>query len=471
MALRPTDAREKALAVNLDPRRYGTFAEIGAGQEVVRWFFRVGGAAGTIAKSMSAYDMKFSDEIYGPAPRYVARERLEAMLDYEQALLRTRLGESRGHDTAFFTFADTVSARNFKGTNDCHGWLGISFQSHPRDADSRIIVHVRMLDADASAQQEALGIVGVNLVYGACMLYHEPAELLDSLMEGLGRDRIEIDMVEFSGIEFRNVDNRLMSLRLVQAGCTGAAMFAGKGAVLQPSEVLRKRPILIERGHYRPVTRYHLEMMRAAREQFVEDDGVEPEEILSVCEITMRQLRASGGEVDMQDFLSRADMLACTGHVVLISDFAEYFRLAQYLRRYTQRQIRLVTSVVTLMELFDPRLSEHLDGGILESFGRLFKNDLKLLVAPRRDRHTGRNRTLADVQLPEPISLMFAYLVRTGSIEGLNNVRPEHLAVRSAELIEAIARGSADWEAGVTDEVAQLIRTRRLLGYRGVSPA
>lgn len=468
---RPTDAREKALAVNLDPRRYGTFAEIGAGQEVVRWFFRVGGAAGTIAKSMSAYDMKFSDEIYGPAPRYVARERLEAMLDYEQDLLRSRLDESRGHETAFFTFADTVSARNFRGTNECHGWLGISFQSHPRDADSRIIVHVRMLDQDASAQQEALGIVGVNLVFGACMLSHEPDELLSSLLDGLSRDRIEIDMIEFSGIEFRNVDNRVMSLRLVQSGYTGAAMFAGKGAVLQPSEVLRKRPILLERGHYRPVTRYHLEMMRAAREHIFEQDGIDPEEVLSVCEITMRQLLARGGEVDMQDFLSRADMLACTGHVVLVSDFAEYFRLAQYLRRYTQKPIRLVTSVVTLMELFDPRLSEHLDGGILESFGRLFKNDLKVLVAPRRDRASGRNRTLFDVQLPEPISLMFAYLVRTGSIDGLTNVAPEYMSIRATELIDAIARGSDAWENGVPEEVAQLIRTRRLLGYRGIPPA
>jgi len=242
---RVADTHSKALAINLDTRRYGTFAEIGAGQEVVRWFFLAGGAAGTIAKSMSAYDMNVSDAIYGRTERYVCRPRLQAMLDHEYELNLTRLMETRGSATSFFAFADTVSARNFKGTNECHGWIGVKFQSHPRDEASQIIIHVRMLDGENALQQEALGIVGVNLLYGAFFLFHEPEQLVEALLDGLTTARIEIDMIEFSGIEFRHVDNRLMSMKLVQLGLSGMAMFDPRGTVVQPSEALHKKHILV----------------------------------------------------------------------------------------------------------------------------------------------------------------------------------------------------------------------------------
>ena len=222
------NTHQKALQVNLDTRRYGTFAEIGAGQEVVRWFFRVGGASGTVAKSISAYDMTVSDAIYGPTERYVSRPRLQAMLDHEYGLNLERLREDRGDNTSFFAFADTVVARSYKGTNECHGWMGVKFQAHPRDEASQLVLHVRMMDNEASLQQEALGIVGVNLLYGAFFMHHEPERLVESLLDGLTTGRIEIDMIEFSGIEFRNVDNRLMSLRLVQLGLSGAAMFGAR---------------------------------------------------------------------------------------------------------------------------------------------------------------------------------------------------------------------------------------------------
>src|SRR6266705_1219407 len=262
------NTESKALDINLDTRRYGTFAEIGAGQEVVRWFFRVGGAAGTIAKSMSAYDMTVSDAIYGECDRYVCRQRLESMLDHEQELNLNRLRESRGDTTSFFVFADTVSARNFKGTNECHGWMGVRFQAHPRDQDSQIIIHVRMLDNDNALQQEALGIVGVNLLYGASFLHHEPEQLIESLLDDLSIQRLEIDMIEFSGIAFRHVDNRVMSLKLVQLGLSGAAIFGPTGEVLQPSELLRKRAILVERGSLRPVTKVNMDMVRCAYDRF-----------------------------------------------------------------------------------------------------------------------------------------------------------------------------------------------------------
>src|SRR5882724_4209396 len=291
---RVVDTHAKALQINLDPRRYGTFAEIGAGQEVVRWFFRAGGAAGTIAKSISAYDMAISDAIYGRAERYVCRQRLEAMLDHEHKLNLGRLSEVRGDTTAFFVFADTVSARSFKGNNECHGWMGVRFQSRPRDQDSQIIIHVRMLDTENALQQEALGIVGVNLLYGAFFLNHEPDQLVESLLDNLNTRRIEIDMIEFSGIAFRHVDNRVMSLRLVQLGLSSAAMFSASGEVLQPSEVLYKKPILVERGSFRPVTHVNLDMLRSAHEKFSREPEVAEESVVSLMEITMHNLQSAG---------------------------------------------------------------------------------------------------------------------------------------------------------------------------------
>src|SRR5882757_5943002 len=302
---RVLDTHAKALQINLDPRRYGTFAEIGAGQEVVRWFFRAGGAAGTIAKSISAYDMAISDAIYGRAERYVCRQRLEAMLDHEHKLNLGRLSEVRGSTTAFFSFADTVSARSFKGNNECHGWMGVRFQSRPHDQDSQITLHVRMLDNENALQQEALGIVGVNLLHGAFFLFHEPELLLESLLDGLTTQRIAIDMIEFSGIEFRQVDNRLMSMKLVQVGLSGAAMFDPSGRVLQPSEVLHKKNVLVERGSFRPVCHVNIDMLKCARAAFerdltgprTTDEGVNADgDVVELMELTMRNLREQGGD-------------------------------------------------------------------------------------------------------------------------------------------------------------------------------
>src|SRR6187402_1525939 len=292
------DTHTKALKINLDSRFYGTMAEIGAGQEVVRWFFRVGGAAGTIAKSISAYDMQVSDAIYGDTERYVSRQRLQSMLDHESQLNIDRLAEARGDSTSFFAFADTVVARSYKGGNECHGWMGVKFQAHPRDEPSQIIIHVRMLDNEAGLQQEALGIIGVNLLYGAFFLHHEPERLMDSLLDQLTVGRLEIDMIDFKGIEFRYVDNRIMSMKLVQLGLSGAAMFGPDRQVLQPSEVLYKKAILVERGSFRPVTHVNLDMMHSALEKFSADPAVQGKTVLPLMEITMRNLLAGGDQVD-----------------------------------------------------------------------------------------------------------------------------------------------------------------------------
>lgn len=465
---RPTTER-KALAINLDPRRYGSFAEIGAGQEVVRWFFRVGGAAGTIAKSMSAYDMSVSDAIYGRCERYVCRKRLEDMLNHEHGLNLQRLRESRGDTTAFFAFADTVSARNFHGTNDCHGWMGIRFQAHPRDQDSQIIIHVRMLDTENALQQEALGIVGVNLLYGAFFLHHEPDLLIESLLDNLTTRRIEIDMIEFSGIAFRHVDNRVMSLRLVQLGLSSAAMFSANGTVLQPSEVLYKKPILVERGSFRPLTHVNVDMLRAAQEKYRCEPDANPEDVFTLCEITMHNLQANG-QIDLRDFLARADVLAACGMTVLISDYFEYYRLAAYLARYTRKRIGIVMGAGSLLDVFDEKYYTSLDGGILESLGRLFKNDLKLYIYPLLNRQTEELTTVHNLEVASEIRSLYKYLVEKRCIEQLDAYDPQHLRTFSREILKQIQSGDAKWKEHVPTEVAELIQQRGYFGYKRPQP-
>lgn len=456
---------QKALQINLEPIRYGTFAEIGAGQEVVRWFFTVGGAAGTIAKSISAYDMQVSDAIYGRTRRYVCRERLESMLQHEHTLNLERLGDERGDTTAFFAFADTVAARSFKGTNECHGWMGVRYQAHPRDADSQIILHVRMLDKDNPLQQEALGIVGVNLLYGAFFLHHRPEDLIRSLKDNLSPGRIVIDMIEFSGIEFRNVDNRLMSLRLVQEGLADAAMFAADGQVLQPSEVFYKKPILVERGSFRPVRKVHLDLMEAAWEKFIQQPGIKAEHVVRVMEVTMHHLAASGG-LEPREFLARADALNACGFHVLISNYYEYYRLAAYLARLSKASIALAMGIRSLQSIFDEQYYTHLEGGILESLGRLFKNDLKLYVYPARDPQSGEILNFDSLEIAPGLDKLFGYLVDKGRIVYLDNYTPECLTDYSKDLLRQIEQSGTGWEDKVPDPVVQLIKERHYFGYR-----
>ena len=458
------DTHRKALKINLDKRRYGTFAEIGAGQEVVRWFFRVGGGAGTIAKSISAYDMTVSDAIYGKTARYVCRERLLNMLDYEYSLTVDRLREGRGDTTSFFAFADTVATRNFLGTNECHGWMGVKFQAHPRDDASQIIIHIRMLDDDAALQQEALGIVGVNLLYGAFFLHHEPEQLMQSLLHNLSTKRIEIDMIQFSGIEFRHVDARLMSLQLVQLGLSDAAMFASDGTVLQPSEVLRKKAILVERGSFRPVCNVNMDMLRSARDTFLRDPEVQQSDVVELMEITMNSLMTSG-QIDHRDFLARADVMTACGKTVLISNYFQYYRLAAYLARYTKGKIAITLGIASLIELFDEKYYTELEGGILESFGRLFKNDLKLLVYPLQDQTTGQLTTVQNLEVAAGLRHLYTHLVERGSIVQLDNFDPACLPVFSRNVLEKIKRGDASWESMVPGPVAEIIKKRCFFGY------
>src|SRR5919202_3750382 len=457
------DTLQKALRVNLDPRWYGTIAEIGAGQEVARWFFRAGGAAGTVAKTMSAYDMAVSDAVYGKSDRYVSKGRLQAMLDHEYELNLERLGDERGDDTAFFAFADTVVARSYRGGNECHGWIGVKFQAHPHDEASQIVLHVRMLDDEAAQQQEALGVVGVNLLYAAFFQHHEPERLVESLLDALTTGRIEIDMIEMKGIEFRGVDNRLLALQLVTLGLSGAAMFAPDRQVLQPSEVLRKKAILVERGSFRPPTVVNIDMLEAALAKFESHDDVAGRDVLMLTELTMANLRAGGDIVDRKDFLARADLLSACGMTVLISDFLAYHRLAAYLAWRTDGRIGMVMGVPSLLTLFDEASHAELPGGILESFGRLLKNELRLFVYPMlRD---GQVVTVDSVHVADELQPLYDYLARRGSFVALDNYKPEYLPILSREILRRIPTEDTSWESMVPVEVCELIKKRGFFGY------
>ncbi|NAZ80393.1 TonB-dependent receptor [Kineococcus sp. R8] len=460
------DTLQKALRVNLDPRWYGTIAEIGAGQEVARWFFRAGGAAGTVAKSMSAYDMAVSDAVYGKSDRYVSLGRLQAMLQHELSLNVERLSEARGDDTCFFAFADTVVARSYRGGNECHGWMGVRFQAHPHDEPSQIVLHVRMLDDDAGLQQEALGIVGVNLLHAAFFERHEPDQVVASLLDRLSTGRIEIDVIQFRGIEFRSVDNRLMALQLVQLGLSGVAMFGPDGEVLQPSEALRKHAVLVERGSFRPPTVVNIDMLSCAEEKFAQEDAVGGAPVLALTELTMRNLRAAGDKVDRRDFLARADLLGACGMTTVITDYYEYNRLAEYLQRRTKERIGIVMGVPSLVNLFDEENHAHMQGGILESFGRLFKNDLKLFVYPMQDQETGATVTVEDMQVAPDLQPLFDFLARRGSFVHLDNYRPEYLPILSRDVLRRIAAGDDTWESMVPEEVAATIVKRNFFGYK-----
>jgi hypothetical protein len=457
------DTHHKALKVNLDASPYGTFAEIGAGQEVARWFFRVGGTSRTTAKTMSAYDMTVSDAIYGPSDRYVSRRRLQQMLDYEYNLLIERLAAKRGVATRFFVFADTVTTRGHKRQDEAHGWMGVRFQAEPGSVPSQVLLHVRMSDRENLQQQEALGIVGVNLLHAALYLHDDPPALQDSLMDNLTRDRIEIDLVKLDGPAFASVDNRLSSLHLVQRGLADSAMFTERGDVVQAAEVLYQKPIMVVRGSFRPITNATVDLIERARARFARELKIPENNVAVLMEMTLRHL-AEAGVIDPKDFLDRADTLGALGLPVLVSNYARYFRLAAWLLRQTRQRLGIAMGVRRLREMFDLKYYSDLDGGILEAFGRMFKNDLKVYVYPvaePRGLSTARG-----LEVAPHLRHLYAHLLENGYIEDLEGCQESHLRIFAREVLHRIRSGDPRWEKDVPAQVVEMIKQRRLFGVR-----
>ena len=460
---------QKALRINRDARQYGTFAEIGAGQEVARWFFYVGGAAGTVAKTISAYDMAVSDAIYGPSDRYVSRNRLKAMLDYEFDRLLQRLDATRGEKITFFVFANTVATHSFSRQEEGHGWMGIRFQAEPRTAPSEILIHVRLLDNENVREQEALGVLGVNLIYGAIYYHRDPARLIRSLLDNLTWQRIEVDLIRLGGPAFSGVDNRLMALQLVQQDLTEAAMFTAEGEAVQWSELLYKKPALILRGSFRPVTNATFDVLDRAREQFAREPDLQNEHPVELMEMTLRHL-TTGDAIDHQDFLQRADLLRVLGQTVLISNFRRFHRLAAYLARYTTRPLGLALGASKLAEIFDETFYNDHEGGLLGGLGQLFKNHTRLYVYPSLDFKSGKIVTVENYPVAPHLSHLYAHLVENRFIEGIRRFNRDFLAIRSRDVLDRIKTGDPGWEKLVPPQIVEVIKAKRLFDWRE-SPA
>jgi hypothetical protein len=451
---------EKALAINLDLKRYGVFAEIGAGQETANWFFRVSGSAGTVAKTISAYDMTMSDALYGKANRYVSQERLHAMLEYEYGLLEKRLGPGRGADTTFFSFCNTVRARGYNDSGECHGWLGIRLQLKPETEPCEIVLHVRLLDASNADQMDALGKVGVNLIHAAFYLRKNLKDFVESLADGLNKGSVEVDMLRFSGEDFRYVDNRLCALQLVQSGLTEAAMFNERGEIVQAADALYKHPILLLRGSFNPVLKLHLDMIQQSRTVFSNVLSEEQQgRSLEICEISMNNLLRDGA-VDHEDFIDRADALQALGKTVLISRSAEFHRIATYLSRYTTEPIAMILSIGLLNELFKEKWSANLAGGVLESFGRLFKNGVQLFVYPWHNTRSMELVTADNFKAPENWQHFYTHLFQNKRVLPVGVGDPSLLANTGRKIMKMIEANDPTWRDWVPEEAYGMVERK-----------
>lgn len=450
----------KALQLNSDRKVYGTFAEIGAGQEVVRWFFRVGGASGTVIKSMSAYDMKVSDAIYGKADRYVSKHRLTQMLDYEYRLNQERM---IGIDRSLFAFADTIATQNLRGPGDPHGWMGIRFQSSPGAEYSQVIIHLRMIDRDTVTQQEALGIVGVNLIYAAFYLRDNPENFIISLLGELTSERVQIDMIEFSGAGFEKVDNRLKSLYLVKHRLSEVAMFDGSGKVLQPSETIYKKPLLIERGTFRPVTKIHMDILTASRRAFLSDFPEHAENLLVFMEITMENL-LDNGEIFPEDFLDRVDILGALGLSVLITHYPSFYRLSTYLSRYTSLPITFAIGGASLEQILNRTEYNELEGGFLEAMSRLFRKNVRAYIYPQM-LWDGKVISAESFETKPELCYIYQHLLNMKHIVTIKNESVTHSPFTSKEVIRRIKSKDPTWVDLVPKEVAKMIIQRGLFDY------
>ena len=458
--------KDKALRINLNENIYGTFAEIGAGQETVRHFFRAGGSSGTIAKATSAYDKDFSDVIYGVEEdgRYVTESRLKKMLTHESNLIEKRLSRVKHPNKMFFSYANTVAtidfAKQFKG----HGWVGIRYQIEPDEEYNDIILHIRFKETDVRLQQETLGILGVNLIYGAYYKFNDPKRLLRYLYDHLDKDQLEIDTINFSGPRFAEVDNRLMSLQLVKNGMTDAVIFDPEGRNVLPAAILYKKNILTLRGSFRPVTKVNMDMYKESLKMFLEENKVDAENTLVIFEITLSNLR-SDGEINEKDFMDRAELLCSLGQTVMISNFQEYYRVVEYFAKYTKARMGLAMGVNNLVDIFDEKYYRHLSGGILEAFGKLFYRDMKVYLYPMIDEN-GVIMNSETLRVHPRMKELYKFFKFNGKVVDITNYNPENLEVFSREVLKMIGENKPGWESMLPPGVAEIIKTQELFGYK-----
>lgn len=458
-----TSIRDKALKINLNKNIYGSFAEIGAGQETARHFFRSGAASRTIAKAMSAYDKQFSDAIYTVEPdgRYVTENRLKKMLNHEMMLLEQRIDPNINPDRYYFSFANTVTtidfAKKFKG----HGWLGVKFQTEPKGAYNEIVIHVQFKENDVNLQQHTLGILGVNLIYGAFYQNHQPKKLIDQLYDHLDKDQIEIDTINFHGPCFEKVDNRLMSLYLVKNHMTEAVMFSPEAKNILPANALFRKNILLLRGSFRPVTTVNVNMYKKSLSLFQKENHIQDDNIQVVFELTLNNLLKEGS-IDEEDFLHRAELLCALGYTVMISNFKEYFKVVDYCSQYSSEYKALTIGVKSIYEIFNEEHYTNLKGGLFEGLGRLFKNNLKIYLYPIIDENDNIIHSKNLVLKNKNVQPIYDYFLNNNYIVDIENYELKNLKIFSHHVLEKIQNNDEAWKNMVPEEIVSIIENRGL---------
>lgn len=457
-------ATAKALQINLDQERYGTFAEIGAGQEVARHFFVAGKASQTIAKTISAYDMIYSDEIYGKEKngRYVCESRLLKMLEKEYNLLIKRLSTPRGNKTKFFAFANTVatgSAEAFK----CHGWVGVRFQQKAGGAYNDIIMHVRMMDRHRLQQQEALGAIGVNLIYSAFYKLNDPFKFLPCLVEGLKEDQIVIDVIKFSGPDLAHFNNKMMNIKLVHLGLSDAVLFGENSEILNIGDAVYGKSLLIQRGHFHPMTKTHLDVLEKGQVQLKNDlknMKVKGQEILVMNEITLVK---NDPKFDLDDYLHRIESLSLMKIPVLISQFKLFYQMKSYFRKYTQNPMGLVMGASQLEKLFDPQHYQNLEGGIFEGLGKLLDPQSKLYIYPHKNEKICL--TTKSFFPKTETKHLYQHFTENKQVVDISGCDESEFYYHSAEVNELIMKKDKRWEKLVPEPVKNYIKSKKVFGY------
>ncbi len=460
--------RDKALRLNLDEKKYGTIAEIGAGQEVARNFFVAGAAAGTVAKTISAYDMKFSNAIYGVQQdgRYVSKARVQAMMEQEFELVLERVGDVRSKSSRFFTYAATVAAKSFNRNNECHAWCGVRLQMYPGAEPSDIVVHVRMFDDNAEAQQQALGVLGVNLIYAAYYYFENPKQIIDSLTDNLKADRIEIDSIDFKGPYFEDVDNRAKNIHLIRSWKTRAVTFTPDGNVAIPAELFYKKNVLTTRGSFKPVTKLNVDMIEQGKKAFLKMDQVNQDNTVLIAEISINDIHGHDANVSEEDLIERVKLLNLLGYNVIVSDYTRYFSLRAYFRQFTQLQIGIVVGMINIKQIFNEEFYQSLEGGILEGFGKLFPDHTRLFVYPELDEN-GELNDLNKVVVPGKLRHLYLHLLENDFIKGIESSDHQLFEIFSREILKQLDMGTDEWQQSVPEGVAEEIIKNRLFGYRG----
>jgi len=458
---------QKALRLNLDDKKYGTIVEIGAGQEVARQFFLAGAAAGTIAKTMSAYDMKFSDAIYGVQNdgRYVSKARVKAMMEQELDLVLERVSEGRSKASRYFAYAATVSAKSFNRQNECHAWCGIRVQMYPGAEPSNIKVHVRMHDDNAEAQQQALGVLGVNLIYAAYYYFENPKMMIDSLTDSIKHGRLEIDSIEFIGPYFEDIDNRAINLHLIRSWKTRAIMFRPDGSICVPAEMLYKKNVLTIRGSFRPVTNLNVDMIEQGKKAFFEQQGVSEDNTIAIAEISLNDVKGNDNHVPEEDLVQRVQLLNSLGYNVMISDYTRYFSLRAYFRQYTKMEIGIVVGLINLKQIFDEDSYRGVEGGILEGFGKLFPDNTRMFIYPEINAE-GELRDYSDLKVQEHLRFLYRHLLENDYLTGLETSDKNLFNIYSRDVLKQLKAGKSGWEKSVPPLVAEQIMQYGLFGFK-----